>query len=130
MSSSSNYMEKDIEEIFQNLDTGKDGKIYYTEFLAATLEAHGRIVEETLADAFDRMDCDDTGYISEQNLRDFLGTDATTEKVEKLMAEVDADGDGKISFEEFVTSFRNNQRSISRSLGCGSDVIEDKTKST
>lgn len=128
MSSSSNYMEKDIEEIFQNLDTGKDGKIYYTEFLAATLEAHGRIVEETLADAFDRMDCDDTGYISEQNLRDFLGTDATTEKVEKLMAEVDADGDGKISFEEFVTSFRNNQRSIRRSLGCGSNVIEDKTK--
>jgi len=124
MSSSDNYTEKDIEQIFQNLDTGKDGQIYYTEFLAATLEAHGRIVEETLADAFDRMDCDDTGYISDQNLRDFLGTDATTEKVEKLMAEVDLDGDGKISFDEFVTSFRNSQRSISRTLGCVSDVSE------
>lgn len=33
----------------------------YTEFLAATLEAHGYIEEERIAAAFDRLDSDDSG---------------------------------------------------------------------
>lgn len=36
--------------------------IMYTEFLAATIEACGRIEDDRLAEAFDRLDCDDTGY--------------------------------------------------------------------
>ena len=34
----------------------------YTEFLAATIEACGKIEDDRLAEAFDRLDCDDTGY--------------------------------------------------------------------
>jgi hypothetical protein len=34
----------------------------YTEFLAATIEACGQIEEDRLAEAFDRLDSDDTGY--------------------------------------------------------------------
>eukprot|EP00555_Chaetoceros_dichaeta_P010203 CAMPEP_0198269540 /NCGR_PEP_ID=MMETSP1447-20131203/41710_1 /TAXON_ID=420782 /ORGANISM="Chaetoceros dichaeta, Strain CCMP1751" /LENGTH=126 /DNA_ID=CAMNT_0043961173 /DNA_START=44 /DNA_END=424 /DNA_ORIENTATION=- len=116
MNSSASYTENDVETLFKTLDTGNDGQIYYTEFLAATLEAHGRIVEETLADAFDRMDSDDTGFISVQNLRDFLGKDSSEEKVIKLMKEADLDGDGRISFEEFLTSFRNTQKIAHRGL--------------
>jgi hypothetical protein len=36
--------------------------IMYTEFLAATIEACGRIEDDYLAEAFDRLDSDDTGY--------------------------------------------------------------------
>ena len=32
----------------------------YTEFIAATLEAHGNVEEERIAEAFDRLDNDDT----------------------------------------------------------------------
>ena len=35
----------------------------YTEFLAATLEAHGYIEEERVANAFDRLDSDDSGML-------------------------------------------------------------------
>lgn len=38
----------------------------YTEFLAATLEAHGNIEEERVAAAFDRLDSDDSGKYYEQ----------------------------------------------------------------
>jgi len=46
----------------------------YTEFLAATVEAKGLNLETELLEAFDRMDADDSGYISEANLRELLGT--------------------------------------------------------
>jgi calcium-dependent protein kinase len=46
------------------------GKIRYTEFLASTIEAQGAIDETRLAEAFDRLDSDDSGYISKQNLRE------------------------------------------------------------
>ncbi len=38
----------------------------YNEFIAATLEAQNRIEEEKLRDAFDRLDTDETGYISKK----------------------------------------------------------------
>lgn len=34
----------------------------YTEFLAATIEARGRIEEDRIAEAFHRIDSDDTGF--------------------------------------------------------------------
>jgi hypothetical protein len=34
----------------------------YTEFLAATIEAQGYIAEDRIAEAFDRLDSNETGY--------------------------------------------------------------------
>ena len=88
------------------MDIDDSGLIHYTEFLAATLETQGHIEEERLAEAFDRLDADDSGYITKQNLRGILGTEYTKEKVETLLSEADIDQNGKISFEEFVALFR------------------------
>ena len=55
-----------------------DGLIQYTEFLAATLEARGLIEEERIAEAFDRLDANDTGQITKRELVDFLGEDECT----------------------------------------------------
>ncbi len=43
-----------------------NGVILYTEFIAATLELHGRVEEKRLAEAFDLMDDDDSGFISKE----------------------------------------------------------------
>lgn len=87
----------------------------YTEFLAATIEAHGHIEEDRIAEAFDRIDSDDTGYstsdsfrilslrdrydqlashdclflvltVSKENLREALGKDCSPEEVDEIMA--------------------------------------------
>lgn len=100
------YTQKEIDYLFKNVDTNKDGYIYYTEFLAATLKTQGRIQEERLASAFERFDSDDTGFISRENLRIILGSDYTKEKVDKIMLEADENGDGVISFQEFLDVFR------------------------
>eukprot|EP01083_Nonionella_stella_P274908 933535_1 len=84
-------------------------EIYYLEFLAATLSAHGRINEERLAEAFDRIDSDDSGFISRENLKEILGADYSKAKVDQYMREADFLGDNKISFEEFVKFFQADQ---------------------
>jgi EF-hand domain pair len=70
--------------------------------LAATLEAYGEIDEQRLAEAFDRIDADDTGYITFQNLRDILGDDIPAEYLNHIIDEADILHDHRISYEEFL----------------------------
>jgi Ca2+-binding EF-hand superfamily protein len=43
-------------------DLNENGYIMYTDFIAATIEAHGYIEEDRIAEAFDRLDSDETGF--------------------------------------------------------------------
>ena len=95
------------------------------EFLAATIEAHGAINEEALAEAFDRMDSDDSGYISTHNLREMLGEFVTTEHIEEIILEAESQlnysehvkqqiaakpaKDHFISYEEFIALWDQKQ---------------------
>ena len=47
----------------------------YREFVAATLEANGQLSQEKLAEAFDRLDSDNSGFITKANLKELLGED-------------------------------------------------------
>ena len=80
----------------------RTGEVKYCEFLAATIEAQGAISEERLAEAFDRLDSDDSGFISKENLREFLGDDLPQHEIDEIIAEVDDNNDNKISYPEFL----------------------------
>lgn len=69
---------------------------------------HGYIEEERVAAAFDRLDSDDSGYISRENLREILGEDCKEEELDEIIKSVDTNSDGKISYQEFLDSFRSN----------------------
>ena len=83
-------------------DLDGSGKIRYTEFLAATIETFGKIGEDRLAEAFDRLDSDDSGYISTENLTEMLGPDFPKEEIDEIIREADLYGDGRISYAEFL----------------------------
>lgn len=83
------------------------GRIRYTEFLAATIEAQGAISEERLAEAFDRLDCDDSGFISADNLVELLGKDFPRDEIDSIINEADLTKDNKISYSEFLTLWEN-----------------------
>jgi Ca2+-binding EF-hand superfamily protein len=124
----SNYSDKELEEIFSSIEVNAIGHIMYTgksscindssiiqrsiqlphtfttEFLAATLEVKGCVEEERIADAFDRLDNDESGYISPQDLRELL-VGYSEKEIQALIAEADTDHDGQISFEEFKKIF-------------------------
>merc|ERR1712032_828091 len=73
-----------------------------------------RLEEIRLAEAFDHIDEDDSGLLSTKDLRKFLGRNTMT-TVEKIVKEGDADGDGMISFDEFLVMFRNGHCRVSSS---------------
>jgi Ca2+-binding EF-hand superfamily protein len=55
-----------------NQDVNKSNNISYTEFLAAVMEMQGIIEEYRLAEAFDQIDCDDSGYSKYRNLGQWI----------------------------------------------------------
>jgi calcium-dependent protein kinase len=106
--------DSDIERIFKAIDLDGSGLIHYTEFLAATIEARGIIVEERLAEAFDRLDSDDSGFISKDNLKEFLnqgflGKSLTESYLFDIIDEVDITQDGMISYDEFLCLFEGHE---------------------
>jgi Ca2+-binding EF-hand superfamily protein len=88
-------------------DLDGTGKIRYTEFLAATIEAHGVISEEKLAEAFDRLDADDSGYISAENLAEMLGNDFPKDEIQSILRE--ASQDGKVTYADFLALWESRK---------------------
>lgn len=100
--SSSGYTEEQLRPIFEAVDIDGSGHIRYTEFLAATMELHGAIREELLAEAFDRLDSDDSGFISADNLSELLGSDFPREEIDGIIAEATGGANDRISYSEFL----------------------------
>jgi len=55
----------------------------------------GCIEEERIAEAFDRLDSDDSGFISPENLCGILGEGYSETDIQALIADADADKDGQ-----------------------------------
>jgi EF-hand domain pair len=101
-----------------------NSEIEYTEFLGATIEARGHIEELRVAEAFDRLDADDSGYITKADLKSVMGNNFSPKRIEELMAEADSDHDGKISYPEFLALFRQETHQLAI------DVIREAASDT
>lgn len=79
--------------------------------------------------AFDKLDTDNSGYISKDNLCTILGNKCTVKDcdtiVNDLVAEVDADKDSRISYDEFLLLFRQKSKDETEK-GCGCQPKETK----
>lgn len=85
---------------FNHLDSQGKGEIRYSEFLAANVGTSIHMNEDLLHCTFRRFDKDNSGYITVEELRSILGL--KTEDTEAVLQELDNDGDGRITYEEFV----------------------------
>lgn len=94
--------ESSIRSTFDAVDHDGTGMISYTEFVAACLEGSSMVKEDMLVEAFDRLDSDDSGFISKENLRDILGNQFSPDLVSEMIADGDFKKTGHIDFEEFM----------------------------
>eukprot|EP00913_Durusdinium_trenchii_P022125 g20789.t1 len=76
----------------------------YTEFLAATFDRSKHSTEAVCRAAFRCFDKDGSGQLEPSELVDgYLLGKLEAEEVERIMEELDANGDGEIDFQEFMT---------------------------
>ena len=59
---------EEIDTIISNTDYLGNGKINYSEFIAATIESRSVVTREKLWQAFKHFDTDDSGFITAENL--------------------------------------------------------------
>ena len=93
-----------IDDIIKQIDNDSNGKINYTEFIAATLDIRKYLTNERVEALFKSFDVDDNDVIEPANIKDAftkLGKDVTDEDIKTIMMMHDENGDGKISLEEF-----------------------------
>eukprot|EP00929_Paragymnodinium_shiwhaense_P062038 TRINITY_DN30979_c0_g1_i1.p1 TRINITY_DN30979_c0_g1~~TRINITY_DN30979_c0_g1_i1.p1 ORF type:complete len:597 (-),score=168.36 TRINITY_DN30979_c0_g1_i1:218-1957(-) len=98
----------EAEKLFDKLDIDNDNEIAYTEFLAAVVHDRLRMHEDVLRKTFSRFDGESSGYFTEQDLRRLLGDSFEGEDVKEMIEEVDADHDGKVTYEEFFSYFQKD----------------------
>jgi calcium-dependent protein kinase len=106
-------------------DVDHSGQIQYTEFLAATLEARGYLEEERIAEAFQSIDRDGSGFIDKDELKEVLGKSCTEEQIDEIIRTADKNNDGKISYEEFFSVFRDQTMILAAQVGEFDEATED-----
>jgi len=104
----------DLKEMMAEVDADGSGVIDYTEFLAATLDRKEYEQEDVCWAAFRVFDRNGDGKISPEELQAVLGDDGVKDSlgadtIENLLKGVDADGDGNIDFNEFMTMMRRSE---------------------
>ena len=111
--------------IFNRLDQTGDQEIHYTEFVAAALQAKLLMNEKYIKEAFQKFDVDNTGLISENDLRRVIGDEYKGEEVGQILRQVDYKNNGYIDYDEFVKALMDTtcrEPSILGDLDTRSDI--------
>ena len=109
-----------IDNIIKEIDYFGNGKINYSEFLAATMSMQEALTDSKLWSLFKTFDTDDTDFISLENLKEAfqrLGRNYSDEELSNIMQLHDTVKDGRLSFNEFKAIFieDRNDRNVKES---------------
>lgn len=76
----------------------------------ATLDHDEFTTDDNLKIAFDKFDSDHTKTITAQEIKDLLGCNKSikADVIKAIIKEVDTNGDGKVSFKEFVAMMKKS----------------------
>merc|ERR1712070_340012 len=100
-----NPSEQELKEMISTVDDNGDFEIDFAEFLMLMKSRIAdRDPDKELRDAFKVFDTDNNGSIDKKELKRLLkklGQTLTDAELDAMMNEVDTNGDGEISFEEF-----------------------------
>jgi calcium-dependent protein kinase len=103
---SSNITEKEFEDLIKLLDQDNNEYIEYEEFLRAFLAMDSILTEKNIEMAFNYFDKDGSGKLSPEEIKGVLNIyhedkQKEMEIVNNIISDIDVNGDGEISFEEF-----------------------------
>jgi len=102
------------------LDLDPNHQINYSEWLAVVIRRNAIIREEKIIQCFKQFDKDQNGVLTLKNLEEIFGS---PEHAAEVMKEVDLNGDGVISLEEFKECVLSDSKSASLSSNSGLDHV-------
>lgn len=91
-------VKEQVARLMHGVDVNENTAIDYNEFLAATMERSVYVRDEHIRRAFQHFDQDMDGHITVQDLVEALGTE---ENAREVLGDIDRNGDGVISLDEF-----------------------------
>jgi calcium-dependent protein kinase len=102
-------LKQDVEQIFERIDSDGNDYLEYGEFIRAAINRRQFINEKDIKFAFQHFDIDKTGEIEFNEIRNIFGKykDNIELHFEKIINEVDLNGDNKISYYEFEMMMKN-----------------------
>merc|ERR1719487_1217791 len=103
----------------QDVDCDGSGSIDFSEFLGAAIDEHQYMQEDVCWSSFRVFDVDGNEKITKDELAQMLSDgqckqlqeafDVDKAEIDKIIAEVDKDGDEKIDFEEFLAMMQKHE---------------------
>ena len=107
-------LREEVEIIFNNIDTDHNGYIEYEEFIRAAIDKEYFLNESFLRFAFNYFDSDQSGGITLEEITNLFYQNENNKKdskaqnqLKECFKEIDINGDGELSFEEFVKMMKN-----------------------
>ena len=107
-------LKKEVDEIFNNIDTDHNGYIEYEEFIRAAIDKEYFLNNNFLKFAFNYFDQDRSGNITlEEVTKLFYQNDSNKknsiaqEQLKQSFKQIDINGDGSLSFDEFCQMMKN-----------------------
>jgi calcium-dependent protein kinase len=103
----SNSLKNDVHVIYKNLDMDNNGFIEYEEFVRAAVSKEKFMNDSVLRFAFRYFDKDGSGEITFDEIEEVFKRSVTDQSnvhdsLKQIIKEVDLNGDGIISYDEFV----------------------------
>merc|ERR1712059_188764 len=103
------FSDQELSDFFQKYDTDANGVLDFNEFLALSMSIEGHGTSAAVATLFKNIDNDGNKSLSHAELRSglstFSGKDINDAEVTELIKQLDIDGDGEISYDEFTNNF-------------------------
>ncbi len=121
------YSADEMHKMISNIDYAGNGKINYSEFLAASISIKNVLTYDKLWALFKHFDTDDSGMITPENIREAFnkaGKHLTDEDLKSILENHDIEKNGKISFDEFKMMFVDaGDVTLSGSMNLGSEKL-------
>jgi Ca2+-binding EF-hand superfamily protein len=102
-------IKKDVELIFNNIDTDHNNFIEYEEFIRAVIDKEYFLSKNFIKFAFNYFDRDKSGGVSFDEVKKLFcqseknkNNSIAVEQLKKSFEEIDVNNDGNLCFDEFV----------------------------
>ena len=107
---SKNLSDEEVDDMFAKVDSDASGEIDYSEFVVATMNEKNLLSNNKLHTAFKMFDKDGGGSISTDEIKQVLSFGQSLDEtvVQQIIDQVDKNGDGEISYEEFAAMMLKN----------------------